>query len=411
MIFMIIKIAPPRSLLLIASLLGAVPACSSGTATMPSDAGADAPVSGPTPTPQQKREVLERYVDLVGANYAAALAAAKKLEAAVGVFVAAPSQQTLDAARAAWIAARPLYIQTEAFRFYDGPIDGPPHNLEARINGWPLDEAYIDYVDGMPMAGIVNDVAGFPTIDAPTLADANEKGGEKNLSTGWHAIEFLLWGQDHDPTGPGSRPFTDYVTGAGGTAQNQARRSAYLTAVTSLLVKDLEDVTAQWERSKADTYAGRLLAGDADVGLRNAFQGVLYLAAVELPKERMFLAYSMKDQEEEHSCFSDTTLIDHVNDGVGIENVWLGRFGGRTGPGLEALVRAKDPARAEAITKAIAAANAATAAIPTPFDQAILAPSGSEAASRIEAAMKGWDDVAALLGQAAGDLGYRILIQ
>ena len=80
--------------------------------------------------------------------------------------------------------------------------DGP----EGLINAWPLDEAYIDYVEGDPAAGVVNDPDTYPTIDAELLTSLNEQGGEANISTGWHAIEFLLWGQDLSTDGPGDAP-------------------------------------------------------------------------------------------------------------------------------------------------------------------------------------------------------------
>ena len=62
-------------------------------------------------------------------------------------------------------------------------------------------------------------MAAFPEITAEALTAANEEGGETNISTGWHAIEFLLWGQDLSATGPGARPATDYTT-----APNAERR-------------------------------------------------------------------------------------------------------------------------------------------------------------------------------------------
>ena len=120
--------------------------------------------------------------------------------------------ENLDAAKEAWLTARDEYGPTEAFRFYGGPIDNEETGVEGLVNAWPLDEAYIDYVDGDPEAGIVNNPDEHPTIDADALVAANEQGGEANVSTGWHAIEFLLWGQDLSADGPGARPVEDYTT-------------------------------------------------------------------------------------------------------------------------------------------------------------------------------------------------------
>ncbi len=174
-------------------------------------------------SPATYASVATNYAALVHANYSDTLAGAQEMQAAIAAFVAAPSADGLAAARKAWLSARESYGQTEAFRFYGGPIDddkGP----EGQINAWPLDEAYVDYVQGKPKAGLVND-AKFKITKA-NLVKFNERGGEENISSGWHAVEFLLWGQDLSETGPGNRSFEDYVDGK---TPNADRRRQFLT--------------------------------------------------------------------------------------------------------------------------------------------------------------------------------------
>ena len=158
-----------------------------------------------------RADVVEHYADGVHASYAASLASAEEMDAAIDAFVADPTEETLEAAREAWLVARADYGPTEAFRFYGGPIDDEETGEEGQINAWPLDEAYIDYVEGDPDAGIINDPGTVPEITEDAIIELNEKGGETNVSTGWHAIEFLLWGQDLSEDGPGVRPATDYT--------------------------------------------------------------------------------------------------------------------------------------------------------------------------------------------------------
>src|SRR5947207_2002746 len=124
----------------------------------------------------------------------------------------------------------------ETFRFYDGPIEA----LEGRINSWPLDESFIDYVQGKPNAGLVNDTSTAMTINA--IIGRDQVADEDQVTTGWHAIEFLLWGQDLDPDGPGNRPASDYLAGKG----NNDRRRTYLDLVTAQLVADLDRVADEW---------------------------------------------------------------------------------------------------------------------------------------------------------------------
>jgi putative iron-regulated protein len=169
------------------------------------------------------KPVLEGYASIVYANYSETLTRTQALDTAVDSFVATPTAASLLTAQNAWKTARDPYGESEVYRFYDGPIDNPVDGPEGEINAWPMDEVFVDYVQDDPTAGIINETAMFPTLSKEIIAQQNEEGGETNISTGYHAVEFLLWGQDLSASGPGARPYTDYLT-TGGTAANQARR-------------------------------------------------------------------------------------------------------------------------------------------------------------------------------------------
>lgn len=327
------------------------------------------------------QQVVTQYADNVLANYTDVLSEATKLQTAINAFVAAPSDATLTAAKNAWLEARMPYGRSEAFRFYGGPIDAEPDGPEGLINSWPMDEAYVDYVADNSNAGIINDPTNFPSINETVLGGANQSSGEEEVSTGWHAIEFLLWGQDHSTSGPGDRPFTDYVTGAGGTAANQDRRREYLVAVTNLLIENLQSVLDQWKSGGA-YRASFTSAANADASLQLLLTGIGKFAKGELGGERM-KAYITKEQEDEQSCFSDNTTNDHIAGQEGIMNVYYGKYT-RTdgtvadGPGVDDLVKQKDATANTSMTSALDAAYAAVKAIPAPFDQAILATSDNK---------------------------------
>ncbi len=331
------------------------------------------PTPDPTATPAvvTAEAVVANYADLLYANYSDALAGAEALHDAVDAFVEAPSQATLDAAKAAWIASRPSYQQTEIARFYNGPIDDPETGPEGLINSWPLDENFIDYVVGAPDSGIINDPVGFPVIDEETLAAANQANGEANVSTGYHAIEFLLWGQDQSATGPGERPVSDYATNSSNTEVTQVRRGQYLQAAAHLLVDDLQAVTDQWAPGNPANYRAEFLAIDTDEALGRILTGLGSLSAGELGGERLSVAFETRDQEDEHSCFSDNTRDDLADDALGIQNGYLGRYEDLDGPGLDELVRQVDPALDATVQQQLATSVAAMRAIPQPFDQAI----------------------------------------
>lgn len=355
----------------------------------------------------QAQDVLQHYSSLVYANYSDSIAAAKQMQQAIDAFIANPSQATQDAARKAWLNAREFYGQTEAFRFYDGPIDnedGP----EGQINAWPMDESYVDYVVGDEKAGLINNRS--EAITKERLAELNEHDGEENISTGWHAIEFMLWGQDLNDNGPGARPFTDFIDGK---APNADRRRQYLQVVTELLLEDLQSVADQWKPGVKDNFRAEFEKG-GEASLRKIFVGLGSLSRGELAGERLEVAMASRDQEDEHSCFSDNTHRDAVANAQGIQNVWLGsykRLDGSElkGPGLRDWVAAHDKAVAEKTTLQIAKSVAAANAIPAPFDQAIQGARDSTARTKIQTTIDALTQQSKDLVEAAKAVGFEQL--
>lgn len=319
--------------------------------------------------PATTTAVTKHYAALVHANYEDVLFSARAMQQALAAFTKAPSAETLAAARKSWLAAREFYGQTEAFRFYGGPIDddkGP----EGRINAWPMDESFVDGTQGKAGGGLIGNRKFV--ISKKNLAAQNERGGEENVATGWHAIEFLLWGQDLSETGPGNRSFEDFVDGK---ATNADRRRQYLAVVTELLVDDLQSLVKAWVPGVKSNYRARFEKGGRE-SVRKMLVGLGSLSRGELAGERLEVALASQDQEDEHSCFSDNTHRDAVTNARGIQNVWLGaykRADGSTlqGASLRELVAAKDAALAERTTKQIAASVAAAEAIQAPFDREI----------------------------------------
>jgi|HigsolmetaAR203D_1030402.scaffolds.fasta_scaffold00019_90 Uncharacterized iron-regulated protein len=321
----------------------------------------------------EPKAVVKTYADIALAAYEDSLATARHLQQAVYALIERPSAETLQAARQAWLEARVPYQQTEAYRFGNPIVD----DWEGRVNAWPLDEGMIDYVDASYGTEsdanayyIVNVIAnpeisvGGKPIDASaitaellaeTLHEAD--GNEANVATGYHAIEFLLWGQDLNGTGPapadrqgtpqqrhaGNRPHTDFDPKAC-TGGNCERRAQYLKVATDLLVSDLEEMVGHW---KEGGQARKAVQHDAQAGLAAMLKGLGSLSYGELAGERMKLGLMLHDPEEEHDCFSDNTHNSHYYDQVGMMNVYLGRYkrvdGSQVkGPSLSDLVRERD---------------------------------------------------------------------
>lgn len=315
---------------------------------------------GPDPD-ALKSAVIQNYANGAHALYSQSLASAQEMDAAIDTFLANPTPATLEAAKRAWLRARDDYGPTEVLRFYGGPIDNEENGPEGLLNAWPMDEAYVDYVDGDAGAGIINDPS--IAIDAATLVSLNEEGGEANVSTGWHAIEFLLWGQDMDANGPGARPLEDYTTNP-----NADRRAAYIRVSSDLLLAHLQDMVNAWAPG-ASNYRAQFMAMDADEALTNIITGAGALSKGELAGERMFVAYSERSQEDEHSCFSDNTNADIIGNARGVRMVITGDYGSVVGPGVLDLFAAENPELAQRLELELAASVDATRRIPAPFDQ------------------------------------------
>lgn len=307
-------------------------------------------------------DVIDTYANIAQAGYQDALSTAVEMHSAIEQLIETPSEQSLSAARDAWREARVPYQQTEVYRFGNALVD----DWEGKVNAWPLDEGLIDYVDGSYGSDseendfYTANIVANPTvtihgqaIDASAItpellsSELHEAGGiESNVATGYHAIEFLLWGQDLNGSnaGSGNRAHTDYDVN-NCTNGHCDRRAEYLTAVSNLLITDLEYMAGAWAAE------GEARAALGEMGEQGALSAILIgmgsLSYGELAGERMQLGLMLHDPEEEHDCFADNTSASHYYDGLGIQNVFHGQYdrvNGETisGPSLHDFLAAKD---------------------------------------------------------------------
>ncbi len=292
-----------------------------------------------------KKSFINNYANIASQNYRDSYTTAVEMQTKINAFLENPSTTTLANARKYWLLARDFYGQTEAFREANGPIDNPDLlNTEGQINAWPLEEGYIDYVSdgkgGNVQNGIIGDVS-FVLTEASIIGkneelqegenEAEEENAD-NITTGWHAIEFLLWGQDlnfntttnkEDFSISGERPFTDYTT-----ETHAARRKTYLKIVTDLLVKDLKDLSDTW--TKGGNYRATFEALKEEIALQNILNGIGFISNGEIAAERLDPAIA-EGQENEHSCFSDNTKQDMWANVNGINNVIIGSYTSKSG--------------------------------------------------------------------------------
>ena len=323
------------------TVVGATWACAPADETATEETPAPAASEYEAPTAKDMAAVASHYADLALAMYEDSLVKARELDASLDAMIAAPDEATLGAARQAWLDARVPYQQTETLRFGNAIVD----DWEGRVNAWPLDEGLIDYVAAdygdaalgnelytlnvianaeISINGEAVDASMItPALLSESLHEAEEV--EANVATGYHAIEFLLWGQDLNGTGPGAgeRPATDFSLD-NCTGGNCDRRIAYLQAASELLLSDLEEMVANWRADGAARTAVMEQGGKA--GLAAMLTGMGSLSYGELAGERMKLGLLLQDPEEEHDCFADNTHNSHYYNQIGIMNVYLGRY-------------------------------------------------------------------------------------
>ncbi|QDJ13246.1 imelysin [Mergibacter septicus] len=340
----------------------------------------------------QAQSFLTTYAKLADLSYTAALKDAKALQQAINQFVKNPTATTLAAAKQAWLNSRESYGQTEIFRLSQGPIDAEEGwveakygNKEGQINAWPLDENLIDYTidaEGKRTSGNIIDSTGDfnPGGENPTavnvdqitpevITELNENGGEANVASGYHAIEFLLWGQDqdynnflednitHGPMTAGQRPLSDFTTD-----KFAKRRLAYLKAATDKLVDDLQVVYSAWtptgeyRQALTGKLTGKQAKDNIPTGsaLKDIFIGMGMFIKSELANERIAVAVLTPSEEDEHSCFSDNTHRDIAQNFLGFENVLLGKYNGKK-IGIAPIdqLNAKDKTEIEKMLKSI----------------------------------------------------------
>ena len=318
------------------------------------------------------KSILESYSNIALDNYTNALNDAKALKVAIDNFAKSATKENLEKAKKAWLVSRESYGQTEIFRLSNGPVDAEEGwvseaygALEGQINAWPLDENMIDYTidaEGKKTAGNIIDTIGkfnpggeeskevdVTKITVDAISELNENGGEANVATGYHAIEFLLWGQDQDYSNflkdgitkgalkAGERPLSDFTSD-----KNAQRRLAYLSVAAEKLISDLEVIKSAWEKN-VDGNKGLYQAAlngklngenaskniDSNDSLKQIVAGMGVFVKSELANERIAVAVLTPSEEDEHSCFSDNTHRDIATNYQGFKNILTASYNGK----------------------------------------------------------------------------------
>lgn len=360
-------------------------------------------------------EFIKNYAKIAYLSYKNAFDKAQVMQTAITGFLNKPSKESLAKAKHTWIEARKAYLQTEVFRFYEGPIDfgseyenktmfiGYEEGPEGRINAWPLNESYIDYVVGKKKSGIINDLS--ITLIKDSILSKDQISDEANVTTGWHAIEFLLWGQDFNKYQPGIRSIEDYIS-----KENYQRRKTYLKLVTEILVDDLAWLSKMWNPNEMQNYYYWFTKLEKKEAMGRILTGMATLVGFEMASERLSVALDGKVQENEQSCFSDTTHLDFIYDFQGIKNIYLGNYEEFQGEGLNIVVKEVMPLLDQLISEKINQISSLLLGIASPFDQTIISPEGNPDRKHAERTYRKLMELTELISSAGNLLGAKVVI-
>lgn len=295
----------------------------------------------------RRRVAGELVAEVIMPTYDDVVAKTEALAAAAHAFGDTPAQDTLDALREAWRAARRPWKETDAFRF------GP---MALQSLGVAMDQT-------VDTTKIEAELAGTQPIDAAYFATlgANKKG--------FHAIEYLVF----DGEGIGDAAVLASLA--------DARRLAFVVAAADDIVvnaRALRDAWAELGMIVADPGSDR--GSDYDT-IKESVDDIVnetWFQAEAVADNRIGAPFGTKTggvphPEAQESGPSDNSVDDMLGVLRGIRNVYFGSRDGTPGKGIGGLVAAQSPRTDRDVRAALADAEAKLLAIPRPFRDAVLA--------------------------------------
>ncbi|MEE3176190.1 MAG: imelysin family protein [Verrucomicrobiota bacterium] len=317
-----------------------------------------------------KQLFVSNYSNIAEAASRSALSQGRILKEAISAFVKDPKAETHLLAKVSWMQARLPFLQSEFSRMIveRGEVN---HDISNLLNGWPIDPGLIDYTAKVPGENIINNKEKYPSITTELLRSINLKAGKSGFTTGYHVIEFLLWGEDSERSSSGKRSFKDYDKSNSELAK---RRADYLVACCDLLIEDLENLVSEWDHESKNNLRSHLESMPSDQAIRKILRMVSVLAD-GLAESQIGSIISKESVFKEQSTFSDTTHFDFLHTVAGISNLAAGAYVGLDGKlqvmglGLIGLAEQAPNARAEKIRSLINDAMKSAQAFKGPFDQ------------------------------------------
>lgn len=190
-------------------------------------------------------EKLSRGVWQAGqAQLADARAAVAALNSAVATLLDKPDEDHLEATKLAWLDAHREFAAALPYiylGFAPAELRRQGRTLLLALDSWPAQPGYLDTVPGYSDSGIVNDTAIELTL--PNLRKQHRLTAHEEASTGFHALEVMLWGPTSERT---AEQFVAVDAGEKPEAQAANRRRELTRLIGVGMAEDLGNLAGRW---------------------------------------------------------------------------------------------------------------------------------------------------------------------
>lgn len=293
-----------------------------------------------------------------------ALNKAQTLDSEITSLLHHPNPVSLEQSQGAWIQAYQAYLAVSFL--HTVPRFEKPHyyeknrtyeDIRQRIDSWPIEPGYIDYLPQYPLSGIVNDLTLKISLD--NLLDQHGFSDPRYASIGFHPLEFLLFAEN------GERSAKDFIPQENSMEvvatepeiqaeaqaanadlegesteleetrhpqpiisgpQNHNRRRDYLRILSADLVKQLQTLTDRWDPANG-YYAKQWRQPDHAANVGSLYQGLVDALQTTLLQKHFQVLATQKNLYDLRSPFSGQDTANMQSLLTGIENILLAENG------------------------------------------------------------------------------------
>ena len=266
----------------------------------------------PTPTAVSEQDVLDDFVDvLVNPTYADLQSRANGLNQAILTLSASTTSANLSAAQQAWRDVRVPWELSEGFLF--GPVED--FNYDPATDSWPVNTVELD--------SLLASSNPLTEADIELLQDALK---------GYHPIEYVLFG----------------VGGSRTVSELGGRELQYLISLSANLDSVVNNLKNDWIAPPVNFGEELRTAGHGSTRFttrKDAFRTIVDAMehiCNEVSSAKMEDPLSQLDSTIVESQYAHNATTDFTNNIIGLQNVYMGTYGGHTGHSLHHLVSAKN---------------------------------------------------------------------